>query len=705
MNLFDKINISLNYSPYLFVIGAIIVVLYTIFIYRITLPKISTFGKSILIFVRTLSLLFILFLLFDPVIKLTSTETVYPENFVFIDNSKSISKFSSEKQITELKNLISNLSEDLEGETKFFTFGKDVKKVDIKNLDSLHFNNTSTNFSSIFSFIREKTNLAGIVIISDGINNEGKNPIYETENLSAPIFTVGIGDTSVNSDVYVYGIHNNKFIYTGRETEIEVTIGNIELTNKEVTVGLYENNQLISSKKIKLSSAGINRLRFSYSSKLEGEHKLTVKITNNFDEQNKNNNRKSTLINILSTKKKIAVIAGTPSPDLAAVKNSLMRNEDFEINSIIQISDSKYYNDLKNLEILTSSDAILLIGFPTLNSEPAIIKKIIKEIEDNNKPVFLIFSNTVNFNRLKEFKDILPFKISNISDKFIETQISVVNGTNGILSKTETDLNYWEELPPVYLSKTKITPSINSFVLLSGKRNSNSPILFSSNTAGRKTIILTPSDFWKWKLRPRSNSNFYFDNFLLNAIKWLTLTSEAEFFNVTTDKKSYKLGETITITANLLDETYEPINNADISLTTNNNDQAKFSSLGNGFYKAEIKVTEPGLYEYSAKVNSPKLNINEITGKINVEEIELELIQSKMNKLLLQSLAKKNKGIYLNIDNYTGLINKINENYNSKISYKLLDNELRLSNFEFILIFIVLFLSIEWIIRKAYRML
>ena len=148
MNLFDNIHITLSYSPVLLAIGLILIIAYTFFIYRTTLPIISKFGKSVLVVLRILALLLVLLLLFDPTINLTSQEIVEPKNLVFVDNSKSISEFSPNKQKQELNKLIDDLTTQLNGSAEFYTFGKRTKISSNLVFDSIKFNDASTNFNS-----------------------------------------------------------------------------------------------------------------------------------------------------------------------------------------------------------------------------------------------------------------------------------------------------------------------------------------------------------------------------------------------------------------------------------------------------------------------------------------------------------------------------------------------------------------------------
>ncbi|MDZ7849120.1 MAG: hypothetical protein U5L96_21695 [Owenweeksia sp.] len=46
-------------------------------------------------------------------------------------------------------------------------------------------------------------NLAGVVMLTDGIYNRGSDPAYAARSLPFPIYSVGFGDTTVPRDLFI----------------------------------------------------------------------------------------------------------------------------------------------------------------------------------------------------------------------------------------------------------------------------------------------------------------------------------------------------------------------------------------------------------------------------------------------------------------------------------------------------------------------
>jgi hypothetical protein len=207
LNIFNY-NLSINLNPYLLVLLAIIVVGYVAFIYKYTIPQTSQLLKIVLISVRSIVLVLLLMLIFEPSLTVTNTEKHKPIIPVFIDNSSSIvdDNFSFQNKIRSLVKSVPT-SEDIEYE--FYIFSGDVTKIGKDSVMTLSNNGALTNFQKIFEKLKsDERYITSAVIISDGIINDGSSSIYEAEELKLPLYTIGVGDTTKVTDVYINNILN-----------------------------------------------------------------------------------------------------------------------------------------------------------------------------------------------------------------------------------------------------------------------------------------------------------------------------------------------------------------------------------------------------------------------------------------------------------------------------------------------------------------
>lgn len=276
---FDKIDLGFSFNAIYFFLGLILLAAYSFYVYRFTLPPVSKIKRYLLTLLRSLALIFLLFIFFEPVLTLTKKNILTPLNLFFFDNSKSIQINDGTNRIDRIKNLIEQTkSAAINGDKQIFSFGSSVNFIDEDSLARFDFSETASDFSKIFSNINQtENNIASITIISDGVITEGATPIYSAEKLGIPVFTVGIGDSTKKNDVDIKNVINNEFIYAETPTTILATVLNKGFAGKTSQIMLYENSQLIEQKSLVLDASGVNSISFDYTPKQSGEKKLTLK--------------------------------------------------------------------------------------------------------------------------------------------------------------------------------------------------------------------------------------------------------------------------------------------------------------------------------------------------------------------------------------------------------------------------------------------
>ena len=180
--------------------------------------------RPLLAFLRTLSVGAIAALLLSPFIKTIKEDTQEAIILVAQDNSSSVISEMSDSEVAQFIANSTAMTEKLgtKYETKRISFGEIVKEGSINT-----FTQQVTNLSSLIDYVNDNyadQNLGALIITTDGIYNEGKNPIYSKLNLTAPIYTVAMGDTTKRKDVLVKNVFHNKIAYLGDKFSIQADV-------------------------------------------------------------------------------------------------------------------------------------------------------------------------------------------------------------------------------------------------------------------------------------------------------------------------------------------------------------------------------------------------------------------------------------------------------------------------------------------------
>ena len=116
-------------------------------------------------------------------------------------------------------------------------------------IDTIHFNHPSTPLNDMLKEIQtdyEGKNLSGVVLLSDGIHNQGLSPVFTP--FKFPIYTVGLGDTIPQRDIRLKTVHYNKIAYQGNRFIIGAEILNDGFSEADIVVSVSEGGRILQSK-------------------------------------------------------------------------------------------------------------------------------------------------------------------------------------------------------------------------------------------------------------------------------------------------------------------------------------------------------------------------------------------------------------------------------------------------------------------------
>ncbi len=713
---FEKIGINFSHPPVYFFLFLILLAGYSFYVYRYTVPQIATSKKIFLTTLRALALILLLFVFFEPVLTLARKMILNPVNMIFVDNSRSIQINDGMNRETTEKNFINDLKKNgLNGNSELFTFGSKVSKLSYDSIQQLNFSEGSTNFAKIFSSINgDGKNIASIVIVSDGVITEGSDPTYTAAKLGIPIFTVGIGDSTARSDVWVKNVLANDLIYAGTPTSIDAIISNTGFTNKNVTATLYEDGTQEAQQNIKLSADGVQNVNFTYTPKSSGEKKLTVVVSNTKGEFTYANNKKIFYVNVLSSKVKILILAGSPSSDLSFIKNTLRADSNLSVNSYTQISADHFLEKNFNPKIIDSTNIFFLIGFPSKTTPDDLYQRIIAEISKKDKPFFITLSSGIDFQRLKELQSELGFTFNNINPDYLEIQPNVSAGeeNNPLLQNNSNNiLDAWNNLPPVYQPNVDFKAKPESDILSQIKINNvpiNKPLILTRRLGDKKSISILAKDIWRWKLGTAMKNLDLFDRFILSSVKWLNAKGNNKQVTIKTTKKVYSLGENVEFTGQVYDQTFNPVSNSEVTINISGgggNSQIQLNSIGNGLYEGSFQTNNAGDYKFSGSASLNGKSIGNDSGSFNLGEVDIEMINPRMNYDFLNLLANQTNGKFFYNSDYKHLFDILRNLDKESSKERIETSEIYLWSNEWLLVVVIILFGMEWFFRKRWGLI
>lgn len=714
--IFLSLNIIYSFSTVFLILLILLILGWTYFYYRRTIPELNKRDKSLLSFLRILALIFIVLSTGELAIESISLINDKPVTVILVDNSKSVQ--GDRTEILEKLPIIIQKVKNLNQEIDLFYFNEKANKMSIDSIDKLDFNGYSTNISNALNEIikiKPEKNYQNLILITDGIYNSGENPLYQTEKIEMPLIVFGVGDPKPKIDISIDDVVTNDLIYAQNQTPVRVNIKSNGFENRQATISFFEDKKLIEKRTFTISG-NYQEIEFTYTPENEGEKKLNFSISPLQGEYTEKNNFASKYVRVLSNKIKVLTIGGKPSYDLSFINQAIKSNKDFQLETLIEKPDGDFYPLFKNERFLDSANVIFFIGFPALNNSERFIRKVLSRIEKDNVPLFVLVNPDVDFNRLSFFKNYIPFDwrsaYGTASQIFID--VPEDKSKNEILNiASANSAEIWNSFPPIFRVDreflAKPESEVLSFFKLQNIRISQ-PLIITRNLNKHRSIGFLGFNTWRLKLlnAMKEEESIYFDRFINNSVKWLTSKEIEKNLKVKLSKKIFDINEKISFIAQFYDEANRPVDGAQITLDILEKgtkiSTTLFKPLGNGIYSAELENLNKGDFEFQASTEFTGKKFYD-SGRFSIIETELEFRDLTMREDLLKRMATITNGIYTYILNSDEVI----QNFNNYLVKREKPREVRSIfyawNSTYVLLILILFLSLEWFLRKRWGLL
>lgn len=667
---------------------------YTYIFYK-SETKFSVNTKRLLASTRFIIVLTLSLFLFSPLITRNVLSFEKPIILLAQDNSSSI--LMNKKSNYYLNEYLSNRTEFIEKlKTKFdvkeYTFGAELSESNVIDYSEKK-SNTSLILKEAINAYRNR-NLAAIVLASDGIHNSGVEPQTYINKINSPVYTLLMGDSTAQRDLRIVNIVHNELVYLRNDFVVELKLNAFDLINNVADLSIEHKGKIIwkANQKINSDNQQLN-LQAILNATEPGMQKYTLKASPLPNEKNLKNNTREFYIDIIENKQQIALVAAAPHPDLAAIKNSIERNENYKVD--LFIADEFDIGNINKYQLLIIHQ---------LPSSVASMSNLFDKIEQQNIACWLILGNQSYldlFNRL-------PFGLKILNSKASANEVFGVKQGDfqGFVLSEEWD-NFLKELPP--LSAPYGTYKTNNAVqtLLSqriGAVQTDQPLLSFGNDGQRKYAILCAEGIWKWHMqnvRTYGNTDLI-DELNSKIVQYLSAKDDKRKFRVSMPSYKIEQGEKVYFNAELYNDSYELVNTPEVKLSIQNQQNKNFNyifSKTNKSYEFELTELPSGEYRYLAECTLGNKKYN-ATGRFSVMQNNIEELNTVANFEELRMLSKLSGGKAFKENEFTKLADELllSENYKT-ISYEEKRTE-EFINLKWIFFFVILLFTIEWVLRK-----
>jgi len=691
-------SISFEYSP-LWIVpivllgAALATLLYRLFPGNKDYPKAGRYALAVL---RATVLIILGLLLLSPFIKSTLQDIKKPMILIARDNSESIPATMDSLQIKDylekLEDLEKKLKENYEVENITFSNKAESGK-------SISLDGKTTNIASVFEYAYNNLgadNLSAIILASDGIYNDGADPAFELQKIKVPVYSILLGDTTVRKDLKIRKIFYNKIAYLNDKFTVQVDISaqNCQGSQTNLTV-LGNNGERLEQIPLTIDQTDyFKTLEITLTANRSGVQRFRFELGTLPGEFSTSNNKREIFVEVLDGRQNILILANSPHPDIAAITQILENNLNYKVETALA---QNFKGDLRQYD---------QVIFHQLPSRQFNAQSWINTLQQAKKPILFVVGNQTDLNTFNRVQSTLSIMTGSSSTNEVQ---GIIHQNFGLFTLSEELRKSLPDFAPVTVPFGEFKPGPGAEVLLYqriGKIDTSYPLLTFQNSDQGKVAVFAGEGIWKWRLFDfMQHQNFEIvDELIQKTISYLSVKEDKRRFRSFPSKNIFDENEPVIISAELYNESYEMINDPDVSLILINEDGKEFKYTMNR--RAKAYIIEPGLFpvgNYRMKASTTYNNENfQTDGRFSIQPIEIEGYELTANHGLMNRLADLFGGKSVYPTDISVLLEEVQSNERVKpVIYESVKTHAAI-NLKWLFFLLITFLGLEWFFRKFF---
>ena len=650
---------------------------------------------ALLFSLRALTVAVIAFLLLGPFFRYFERQVQRPVVILAQDNSASVlqckdSLFYKEGFQAELDRLKEELGADYDVET--YLFDKDITPAETQP----DFQGKQTDLSNAIRSVYERNlnrNIGAIILSTDGIYNRGASPVHQVGSMGIPVFTIALGDTTQRKDLILEDVAYNRLAYLGNEFPMEVTIKAHGLNGKASNLTIRKGSEILASKQIAINDQDLLiTLPFQFQAKTVGRQYFDVNLSAIDGELTTANNYMRVYIDVLDSRQKILILFQSAHPDIAALKEAISSNENYEV----MVSDAAGFNgNLKDYNL------VIMHGGPSAKAGG---KAALEKAKAEKVPLWLIQTLKTDIQALSLAEIGVTFNAKG-GNNTTDASAKEAKGFT-LFQWSEEAKSLISELPPlqtVFGQSVAQNGTQTALFQRIGIVDTEQPLWSFKEVNGLKSSVLVGEGLWRWRMADfmaKGNHNRY-NELITKAVQYMAAKEDKRFFRVYS-KTTFDEDEDIILDAELYDASYELINETEVLIDLVDQDentyQFAFNRSGKS-YRLNAGRLPAGTYSYTASTEFGGSTLK-ANGSFDVQEIRVEERRTTADHQLLYKLASSSGGkMYLPQD-FSALTDDLKSDkdivpliYSTEQIEELIESKL-------LFFMLLLLLSLEWFIRK-----
>lgn len=628
----------------------------------------NSFGhrlKWLLAVLRFVAVSAIAFLLLAPMTRRTVHERQKPHVVVAVDRSLSVTG-SADSSFDVPSSMLKDLR---------------VSAIDFGN-------EAATDIGSVLDGL-VGSDADAIILATDGIYNRGANPASVAGHLTVPVYTIALGDTTPQRDASVGGLRTNRVAMPGTNLPVEFTVAASLLRGHTAQLSITDaKGRTLYRQSISYSDDAFSQdITAALTISEAGLQRFTISLSPIEGEVSSENNILSFYVDVIDTRRRVAIVANAPHPDIAALRHAIEANPNYEAEVIIAESGERK---------VESGERSLVIyhNLPSANNPTTPQPYNPTTQQPNNSTPNTIFivglqTDLARFNALHSGLEI------NARTQRTNEVTAIFRPDFPLFALPDGDAAAIEQLPPLSapFGEANASPALHTlFGARLGNIDTRQPLIAATIQGPARRAFVWGEGLWRWRLADyaANGSHDRFDRLIQQLVAFTAMTSDHARLRIEADR-TYPAGQPVLIRAQLYNEAYQLTNTPEVSLKVENDAVYTFHRDGDS-YSLTLPDLPEGIYRYRAEGDG---QVTE--GSFAVEALGLERRSLVADHALLRTISRTTGGETYNTSQMDDLAEQLASIKPVIYSHTRYSD---LVGLPLALIIILLLLTAEWGIRK-----
>jgi uncharacterized membrane protein len=488
---------------------------------------------------------------------------------------------------------------------------------------------------AIESLLRETGggSLAGIVLVTDGAANAGRDLVTVADRLATPLFAVAVGDSASPADVQVTGVTTPAAAFlgepvsvtaklrgTGAPAVVDVALldaSSVELARARVALaGSGATTEHVF--RLTPSAVGTQFYRIALAASMpRAENALTV------------NDAASFALDVRRDRVGVLMLAEHLGWDFTFLRRTLERDTTMAYTFLVKPGGDRLEPSgvravrrfPSTLEELRAFECVVLgdIGREFLSARD--LENVAAFVEGGGGLLVLAGNQSGGLGRFQgtPLARVSPLALDARgaqAPRALVPPVLTALGEASPLVAMHGDIvenrKLWADLPPIALPVGIGAVRPGAQVLVELRRGPDGfPLVTTGRAGSGRVLVFSGQGMWKWKFvrEGLGTEDAFFDRFWIGVMRWLSDPEPSERVTLEPNRKVFRAGDDVILTGRVLGKSLEPLREAELHLRVRSNGSTRelapeWGAAGSVTFRAGS--LPPGRYDYELTVEEPR---------------------------------------------------------------------------------------------------